>query len=97
VNTFYKTVNGDAVSITLHSLSEYEANGGEYDDSGNGGEDMRDCKDEFLCAMTIDDPTVLPEQIGVPQGAAWHDDITGYWLLREWPADAPLAVRCNIA
>lgn len=29
----------------------------------------------------------------VDPGTAWIDSSTGYWLLREWPADAALAAR----
>ncbi len=107
VLSFYLGDATDSVIILIIVLAsgllgfwqEYEANSGEYDDSGNGGEDMRDCRDEFLAALTLDesDPSLLPEDVGVPAGTAWQDSVTGYWLLREWPSSAPLAARCGVS
>jgi len=102
-SVFYKTIEGERVAITLHSLAEYEADGGIYDDSGNGGEDMGDCKDEFVCAATVGpNETGLPdndvlELAGVQRGEYWYDSVAQYFLLRDWPHDAPVDVRCNVA
>lgn len=100
MTTFYKTINGDQVSVTLHSLAEYEANGGAYDDSGNGGE--RVDKSRFLCAATVGandtglaDNDIL-EACGLARQDYWLDTVTDYFLLSDWPADAPLDVRCSI-
>jgi len=98
--TFYKRIDGEEVSITLYSLEEYEADGGIYDDSGNGGEQVD--KAQFLCAATVGaNETGLPdndilEEAGTPRGSYWLDTVTGYFLLRAWPADAPLEARCSV-
>lgn len=98
--TFFKRINGRIASITLHSLKEYEDDGGRYDDSGNGGEAVD--KAEFLCAATVSPgESGLPEndileECGMERGEYWYDSVTGYFLLRDWPADAPLEARCSV-
>ena len=98
MGTFYKKIDGDQVSITLHSLGEYEANGGTYDDSGNGGETVD--KTEFLCAATVSHDTGYADNDILEMAGCrdyWLDSVTDYFLLREWPADAPLAARANVS
>ena len=98
MQTFTTTIDGDLVQIRLYSLDEYEAEGGCYDDSGNGGDVIE--RDEFIAAATVNpaNDTGLPENdileaAGLPQSSYWLDSVTGYFLLRDWPADAPLAAR----
>ena len=99
METFYKTIDGEQVSITLYSLGHYEANGGTYDDSGNGGEAVD--KSDFLCAATVTaNPTGYPDNDILEMAGCrdyWLDSVTDYFLLREWPADAPLAARANVS
>lgn len=92
-------VDGERVAIRLFSLDEYETDGGTYDDSGNGGEDVSDQKADFLCAAVVPhNDTGLPENdvlelAGVERSDYWTDSVTGYFLLRDWPAEAPLQAR----
>lgn len=100
MQTFYKKINGEPVSIALYSLDEYEQDGGQYDDSGNGGEQVD--KASFLCAAAVThNPTGyadndILEMAGVQRGDYWLDTATDYFLLKDWPADAPLDVRCGV-
>lgn len=99
-NTFYfRNSAGERLALRLHSLAEYEADGGIYSDAGNGGETVS--PESFICAATVpqdlddsngytDDHDVL-EAAGVE--GAWNDSVTGYWLLTDWPAEAPLEAR----
>ncbi len=90
----------EKVKFTLHSLSEYEAFG-IYSDAGNGGEDMRDEKDRFIAAISVDPATLdgleegaaIKQIAGVEPDDLWLDSATGWWLLRDWPANAPLQAR----
>lgn len=100
---FTLTIDGERVTITLYSLSEYQSDGGTYDDSGNGGEsfDERE-RDQFLCAATVAynetglaDNDVI-ELAGLDRRDSWLDSVTGYFLLRDWPESAPLAARVNV-
>ena len=131
---FSTTVDGEHVTITLHSLSEYEANGGIYFDGGDGG-GFSNISDEtaaelgpiwhedgdintrhldrnreaarraFVAAATIDfadtsfnygDELVILKANGLDEQSVWYDSAADYFLLRDWPAGAPLAVRCNV-
>lgn len=99
--TFYKRIDGESVSITLYSLDEYEADGGQYDDTGNAGEVVD--KTDFICAATVGpNETGLPEndvleECGLDPRDYWLDSVTGYFLLRQWPADAPLEACCAVS
>ena len=95
MNIFYKRINDEDVSINLFSLEEYEEDGGRY-----VANNKQVNKEEFLAACAIGynytgltDEEIL-EEIGVPENAYWYDSATGYFLLRQWPADAPLEARC---
>lgn len=97
METYTTRVNGEPTSVTLHSLDEYETAGGEYDDTGNGGEHCE--RSEFVAAMTLE-PGIDPEDVGAKD--CWLDTVTpadgsGYYLLREWPTTAPLTARCNVS
>lgn len=100
---FTSTIDGERVTITLHSLAEYEADGGIYDDTGNDGDAWDESeRGQFLCAASVAynetglaDNDVL-EAAGTDRRDYWLDSVTGYFLLRDWPADAPLAARCNV-
>ena len=54
---------------------------------------------EFLCAATVDrGGPQLPgndilELAGVERRDYWLDAATGWFLLRDWPAEAPLSAR----
>ncbi len=93
---YHTRVRGERVTVALYSLREYEADGGEYDDSPNGGESFSpEERGQFLAAMTLDEtvPGLLPEDVGAKD--TWYDSVTGYYLLRDWPTSAPLAARCG--
>ncbi len=104
MTTFFHRYADDspALRVHLHPLSEYVADGGRFSDAGNGGEDCRAdaLAGEFLCAVSVD-PTTLGgltigdacDLIGVPYNGLWYDSATGWMLLREWPAEAPLEAR----
>lgn len=99
MQTYYQTIDGEQISVTLHSLDEYEANGGEYDDAGNGGEDMSSERGQFLCAATIGHETGYPDNDVLEMAGCtdyWYDSVTDYFLLREWPTSAPLEARCGV-
>jgi hypothetical protein len=98
---FINATDGTKYRIDLLSLSAYEADGGRYDDTGNGGEACE--KSEFLAAFVAaekdgDDWNEGAElaalaAAGIPDGTIWHDSVTGWYLLRDWPAEAPLSAR----
>lgn len=75
--------------IQFHTLAEYEAAGGRYDDSGNGGE--RVDKNEFLVAATVAaNDSGLPdndviEAAGVDRRDIWYDTTIGWFLLEVEP------------
>lgn len=101
---FTTRIDGERVTITLHSLSEYEQYG-IYSDAGNGGEDMRDECDQFLAALSIDfgesslnygDEERVLAAAGLDRGDYWYDSAADYYLIRDWPADAPLAARVGV-
>lgn len=99
MQTFTTRIDDQKVTIRLYSLDEYEADGGIYGDSGNAGDNMSDSKAEFLAAATVaDNDTGLPdndvlELAGLDRHDYYLDSANGYFLLRDWPADAPLAAR----
>lgn len=94
------TVEGERVTINLYSRSEYEANGGRYTDAGNGGESFSpDERDQFVAAAAVEyndsglpDNDVL-EAAGLGRADYWLDSVADMFLLRDWPAEAPLAAR----
>lgn len=100
---FTVTIDGERVTINLYSLDEYAADGGLFDDTGNGGESFDESeRNDFLCAATVGyNGTGLPdndvlEDAGIDREDCWFDSVTGYFLLRDWPASAPLAARVNV-
>lgn len=162
---FYTAETGEKYRVDLLPLSAYEADGGCYDDSGNGGENMlatgdpreavatycyacgettskvssetlaacaawtihnllpiphqcprcgHDLSDVlmpyrmrpdalFTCAVTAavqdgddwDETATLQalEAMGIESYEFWHDSACGWYLLRGWPAVAPLEAR----
>ena len=92
MRTFFARVDGQRVRVHLYSLTEYEADGGIYSDAGNQ-------KGEFLAALTICWPDgapgfeLSPRDIGSIPDDYWLDTMTGYWLIKDFPPDAPLAAR----
>lgn len=97
MNTYYTT----NFKVSLLSLAAYEADGGCYDDSGNGGVRVSPC--DFVCGMTVhfreDETTELYPRDCAPEisvADAWRDSVTGWILLYDWPADAPLPARCGL-
>ena len=100
METYYQTLaDKREVGITLYSLAEYEADGGEYDDSGNDGDYWAPEERDFLCAATVAGVECQAdlEDVGIPRESYWWDSVTDYYLLRQWPADAPLAARSNVS
>jgi hypothetical protein len=98
VTSFTITLDGERITVRLHSLAEYEADGGVYSDAGNGGEDVSSERDRFLAALSVEDvkghdmDDVL-NAAGVDLYSTWFDSSTGYVLLEEFPTEAPLAAR----
>jgi len=102
---FYVKHDDETLEVRLYSLAEYEADSGIYSDAGNGGEDVSANKEEFLAACTCwlqGEPVSLYDAVmyhglSFPcsvRDAAWNDSSTNYYLLREWPQEAPLEARC---
>lgn len=123
-----RLADGERATIRLHSLDEYEADGGIYWDMEDGpigldpneeiepGEDegqiasdaqlarnAAQARAQFVCAASCPDhsgaeASAIFDDAGITDhpGGAWLDSATGYMLLRDWPADAPLAVRVNL-
>ncbi len=89
--------NNQSIKLHLHPLSEYLADGGRFTD------DADDCRaealaGEFLCAISADGTTLDGFTLGDACDLAgatdrWWDDATGWMLLRDWPAEAPLEAR----
>jgi len=130
MQTFFVTdPAGNRYEFHLHSLAEYEADGGIYCDGGNGGEDLvaeyarvqgitldapgddarwgwdraseavrQAVRAQFVAALSgphgddHGDPDAAAS-LGLVTRHDWYDSATGYYLLREWPAAAPLAAR----
>jgi hypothetical protein len=95
---FRPNADGQAYRISLFSLEEYEAEGGQFTDAGNGGEDMRSERDSFVCAAGVEDvhDDGLPASDVLKAAGCeevWHDSSTGFFLLRDFPAEAPLQAR----
>lgn len=92
---------GERMAVHMMSLADYEASGGEYDDSGNGGEKCE--KSEFLAAVTAitgeDGQEYQPLDFKSEFADFWYDSVLPgtWWLLREWPVSAPLEARCNVS
>ena len=83
---------------SLYTIAEYEADGGVFDDTGNGGERWdADERKDFIAAMVLrtDDGDEVDDAslAGLQPGEYWYDSVTGYWLIRDWPQMAPLAAR----
>ena len=98
MNTFSIRVDGERAQLRLYSLAEYEIDGGIYDDTGNGGERFNQAeRGQFIAAATV-----APNDTGLSENELldlagcndyWYDSATDYYLLREWPAEAPLQAR----
>lgn len=95
MTSFTITLDGERLTLRLHSLAEYEADGGRYSDAG---EDVSRERADFLAALSVEDeagydlPTIL-DAAGVAPADRWIDSSTSYVLLKDWPAEAPLAAR----
>lgn len=99
---FAVRVEGECVTIRLYSLDEYQAPeiGGTFSDAGNGGETVDPA--EFLAAASVDfgsssfnygDEALVLAAAGLEPADYWYDSAADIYLLRDWPAEAPLAAR----
>lgn len=70
--------------IRVYPLSYYEQKGGEYDDSGNGGERVNPEDFTFAVYADTDDPHYEIDDIVATLGGSrrdyWLDSTTGFWL-----------------
>lgn len=107
--TFYTAHEGERYHLTLISLDEYEEAGGTYDDSGNNGDKYT--REDFVAAVALtfgdnqpdgawDNDLDTLKMVLDPNDRRliWWDSVTpGDWyLLRDWPANAPLEARANV-
>lgn len=109
MNIFHVRTAPTRYRVSLIDLDDYEAGGGLYNDAGNGGEVCT--REEFVAALAIeeaedgdpdgwaptDDLLHAAAAIGVADGDLWRDSATGWCLLRDWPAEAPLEARCGFS
>jgi hypothetical protein len=60
---------------------------------------------DFVAALSIDftdtsfnygDEWTVLKANGLDEQGVWYDSVADYFLIRDWPADAPLAARVNV-
>lgn len=96
MTTYFVKTEDETLTVNLYPLSAYEADGGRYDDSGNGGEEVN--PESFIAAIRVRDedgydihPSDAP--IGLTVYDVWRDSACGWYLITDWPETAPLYAR----
>lgn len=92
---------GELVTFRFCALAEYVREGGTFNDGEDlDNEDSPESHEPYVAACSVDaGSSGLPENDALDQlaGAAprsyWSDNRSGYFLLREWPAEVPLEAR----
>lgn len=85
------------------TIDDDEIDGPVWTEDGDLRDDLRElnirrAREQFVCAASADGAANLPENdqielAGVDRSDYWLDSASGFFLLRDWPREAPLVAR----